>query len=398
MNKTLLLAAVAAGAFALSGASAVAQPRSGPASSLSNSCQNIQTLNTGYVTAECRDGDGRYRWSAIYEPDCRSDIINRNGVMACDGGQTRPGGYVQQRERTDSGGLQAVVGVVAQLVLGDGGRAPYQDETRYPVWGEPGYGDARSDDRFGEQGWGYGAQGEWVTMSRRATWLDRRISRGEAQGRLTAGEGRMLRADMASLTRQERRFSRNGLSVTERADLDRRFDRLSQRVRLERRDDNQQGWMSINERQANLDERIDAGVRDRSLTGREAESLRADYRALQRTEVDYRRDGLTAGERGDLDRRFTALSDRIRTDRSDDDRRWSSIDERQGALDARIDAGVNDRSLSRTEAASLRSDFQAIARMETEYRRDGLTTAERIELDRRFDALSARIRTERRGS
>jgi hypothetical protein len=34
--------------------------------------------------------------------------------------------------------------------------------------------------------------------------------------------------------------------------------------------------------------------------------------------------------------------------------------------------------------------------MEADYRRNGLTAAERADLDRRFDALSARIRSERR--
>jgi len=113
-------------------------------------------------------------------------------------------------------------------------------------------------------------------------------------------------------------------------------------------------------------------------------------------EAEYRRDGLTNNERADLDRRFDQLSARIRADRQDDDQdRWTSINQRQAALDARIDAGVRDGSLSRSEAAGLRADFDALARMEAEYRRDGLTSNERADLDRRFDQLSARIRADR---
>ncbi|HRD28784.1 MAG TPA: hypothetical protein PLO65_10840 [Caulobacter sp.] len=86
----------------------------------------------------------------------------------------------------------------------------------------------------------------------------------------------------------------------------------------------------------------------------------------------------------------------MQADRRDDQDRWTSINQRQAVLDARIDAGVRDGSLTRAEAARLRADFNDLARMEADYRRDGLTNAERADLDRRFDLLSARIRADRR--
>ena len=78
------------------------------------------------------------------------------------------------------------------------------------------------------------------------------------------------------------------------------------------------------------------------------------------------------------------------------DRGWQNINQRQRALDARIDAGLRDRSLSRTEAYRLRAEFQQIARIEQDYRRNGLSQAERRDLDRRFDRLSYRVEAERR--
>ena len=72
------------------------------------------------------------------------------------------------------------------------------------------------------------------------------------------------------------------------------------------------------------------------------------------------------------------------------------MNQRQARLDARIAAGIRDRTLSRQEAARLRADFQSLNRLEVAYRRDGLSQAERADLDRRFDALSARIRVDRR--
>lgn len=81
-------------------------------------------------------------------------------------------------------------------------------------------------------------------------------------------------------------------------------------------------WMNINERQAQLDQRIDAGVRNGSLTRREARSLRAEFQDIAGLEYRYRRTGgLQAWERHDLDRRFDMLSARIRYERHDRDDR-----------------------------------------------------------------------------
>ncbi|WEK40456.1 MAG: hypothetical protein P0Y50_02285 [Candidatus Brevundimonas colombiensis] len=79
------------------------------------------------------------------------------------------------------------------------------------------------------------------------------------------------------------------------------------------------GWSSINARQANLDRRIDRGVRTGQLSRREAARLRGEFNSLLRLEANYRRGGLTAWERADLDRRFDRLSAQIRNERGDRD-------------------------------------------------------------------------------
>ncbi len=160
-----------------------------------------------------------------------------------------------------------------------------------------------------------------------------------------------------------------------------------------------QAWQSINARQANLDARIDQGVRSGDLTRNEAVRLRAEFNDIARLEARYRSTyGLSLAERQDLDRRFDALSSRIRFerhDRQDRNDRWTPINERQRMLDQRIDAGLRDRSLSREEASRLRAEFQNIARIEANYRRGGLSNRERADLDRRFDRLSYQIQAER---
>ena len=80
-------------------------------------------------------------------------------------------------------------------------------------------------------------------------------------------------------------------------------------------------WQSINARQANLDRRIDQGVRTGQLSRREATRLRSEFNSLLRLEANYRRGGLTAWERNDLDRRFDRLSANIRYERRDRDNR-----------------------------------------------------------------------------
>lgn len=80
-------------------------------------------------------------------------------------------------------------------------------------------------------------------------------------------------------------------------------------------------WQPMSQRQAELEHRIDQGVRSGELTRREASRLREQFHDIQRLEAHYRRtDGgrLTPGERADLDRRYDRLSERIYAQKHDD--------------------------------------------------------------------------------
>ncbi|MGT2513902.1 hypothetical protein ACVOMT_06260 [Sphingomonas panni] len=79
-----------------------------------------------------------------------------------------------------------------------------------------------------------------------------------------------------------------------------------------------QPWQSVNQRQAQIERRIDQGIRNGSLSRREAVNLRAEFRQIANLEQRYRRsNGLSMQERRDLDRRMTALSNKVRIDRHD---------------------------------------------------------------------------------
>ncbi len=345
MLKFHLLTAAAVGAFAISATPAQAQYRTPPQQSLAGTCENIQELQNGYVSATCRDERGQYRWSSIYYPYCRTDLINRDGMLSCVGAQASGGTYVQSRSQPQ-GPVGAIIGAIAGAIGGNDNRPLYNEGYQYPVWGQSGYGDPRNDPRYGAEGWGNGYQGQWVPVSRRRGWIEQRISNGVRQGTITRAERVTLQRELTDLIVLENRYNRNGLSNQERIDLDRRFDQLSYRVTRESQDGNT-SWTNINARQANLDARIDAGLRDRSLTAREAASpCGPNFRPWFGWKPIYRRGGLTNYERAELDRRFDALSARIRSDRADDQTGWTNINARQANLDARIDAGVRDRSLT----------------------------------------------------
>jgi D-mannonate dehydratase len=76
-------------------------------------------------------------------------------------------------------------------------------------------------------------------------------------------------------------------------------------------------WMSINERQAMLERRIERGVQRGDLTRREAIRLQRQMRDLARLEARYRYNGLSGWERADLDHRFDRLSAQVRFERHD---------------------------------------------------------------------------------
>lgn len=107
-------------------------------------------------------------------------------------------------------------------------------------------------------------------------------------------------------------------------------------------------------------------------------------------------------DRRDHDGRYDSQHDR-RYESRQDGARWQhwgrgeyNINQRQRQLDAYIDAGVRRGSLTRREARSLRAEFREIARLEAQYRHNGLNYRERADLDRRFDRLEARIQHDRR--
>jgi Spy/CpxP family protein refolding chaperone len=77
---------------------------------------------------------------------------------------------------------------------------------------------------------------DWQPINQRQAQLERRIDRGVQRGDLTRSEANRLHREFRDLARLEGRYRYNGLNMRERADLDRRFDRLAAQIRFERND------------------------------------------------------------------------------------------------------------------------------------------------------------------
>ena len=84
------------------------------------------------------------------------------------------------------------------------------------------------------------------------------------------------------------------------------------------RRDGQRYGVSISQRLAQLDRRIDRGVERGDLDRREAWAARGQFRQIAQRQQIYRSNGYTRWELADLDQRLDSLEAQIRADRHDD--------------------------------------------------------------------------------
>ena len=74
----------------------------------------------------------------------------------------------------------------------------------------------------------------------------------------------------------------------------------------------------------------------------------------------------------------------------------ADFDTRIDRLQVRIQSGVESGRITRNEAQRLRGQLRDLRQLFREFRQDGLTAAERNQLQRRIDRLQERIRNQRR--
>ena len=76
-------------------------------------------------------------------------------------------------------------------------------------------------------------------------------------------------------------------------------------------------WQPLSMRQNQIERRIDQGLASGQLTRREARGLRNEFGNLLRLEARYKVNGLSYGERTDLQRRYDTLATRVRYEKHD---------------------------------------------------------------------------------
>lgn len=152
------------------------------------------------------------------------------------------------------------------------------------------------------------------------------------------------------------------------------------------------GQRPLNTGRAQFETRLSADVRSGALNTSSAARLRADYDALVQQESSYAPGGFSTQERADLNQRYNDLTARVDAGGDYGGSSGPSVAEGQADFNARVDAGVTSRRLTRTAATRLRADYQTLVQTEASYQRDGSISArEQDDLDAQLDALDARI-------
>ena len=144
--------------------------------------------------------------------------------------------------------------------------------------------------------------------------------------------------------------------------------------------------------QAQFQARLDSDVRSGVLSPGSASRLKADFSALVVLENQYAADGrFTAQERADLTDRYGAITQRLTQPSEAEVDTSPSVAEGRVDFDARVNAALVARSITRTQATRLRADYRALIQVEATYGRDGMSSQEREDLDARLDALDERL-------
>jgi opacity protein-like surface antigen len=162
-----------------------------------------------------------------------------------------------------------------------------------------------------------------------------------------------------------------------------------------------QGRRPFEQRRETLETRIDAAVRDGSLSRREAEQIRVEYDEIVRLEAQYSADGsVSQQQRSDLRMRYRALAQRVGGQGSGeaygqtgyrDGARWMPLASRGGEFEQRVTAGLRNRDLTQAEAIRLRADWRSLAQVEAGYQRGGIDSREQADLWSRYNAIDSRL-------
>ena len=150
--------------------------------------------------------------------------------------------------------------------------------------------------------------------------ISARIQQGLASGHITPSEAQVLYRRDQEIAAREARFKSNGVATQQerqqlRADLDglsAEVERMMANRDVAGRPGNAGNTPGIDNREFEISQRIDEGVRTGRITQREAAKLHQRERRIERHEAQFKSDGVvTAQERRQLRNELTALRDDV---------------------------------------------------------------------------------------
>lgn len=240
-------------------------------------------------------------------------------------------------------------------------------------------------------------------FEQRRAGLESRIDTAVREGSLTRGEADQIRREYDDIVRLEAQYAANGsYSQAQRDELRSRYRALTQRVGGTGygQGNNQcygQGygqqdgrWQPMSTRNYAFERRVDAGLRNRTLTQAQATRLRADWRTLAQVEASYQRGGIDAREQDDLWARYYAIDSRLGGLGNDrNTARWSQMENRL------VTAERNGR-ISRNDAVAMRAQLGDLTRLDAAYAADGYSADQRQYLMQRCVDLDGMLGFSRR--
>ncbi|WP_457279156.1 hypothetical protein [Polaromonas sp. P5_D5] len=150
--------------------------------------------------------------------------------------------------------------------------------------------------------------------------ISARIQQGLASGHITPSEAQVLYRRDQEIAAREARFKSNGVATPQerqqlRADLDglnAEVERMMNNRDVAGRPGNAGNTPGIDNREFQISQRIDEGVRTGRITQREAAKLHQRERRIERHETQFKSDGVvTAQERRQLRNELTSLRDDV---------------------------------------------------------------------------------------
>ncbi len=246
---------------------------------------------------------------------------------------------------------------------------------------------------FGDRNGQTSLETQWsmgrLPLAQQRAQYESRIDGDVRSGALSSFSGNRAKADYRALVGLEARYGADRrFTPQERADLNARYNSLTQLVAEGGYSGGVSGGGSVADQRGEFESRVDNAVRARQISRTQGTQLKTDFASLVRLEENYLRDGaLSVRERDELETRLDALDTRVGDVGGSASRpRDSSV--RLEAIARALPAS----GLSSSGQAQLRVEHEDLTRLAAAYRRSNPSQNDLSYLDRRLSDLEGRAR------